>query len=55
MKEVKLYSSRQPSLLQQMDTFLMVKVPRCIAKAQTELVNTLCRLDPSSLYICFML
>lgn len=27
IKEVKLYSSRQPGLLQQMETFLVVKLP----------------------------
>lgn len=55
IKEVKLYSSRQPGLLQQMETFLMVKFAACrftthVQKCQNELLNTSCGSDPSSFY-----
>lgn len=56
VKEVKLYNSRQPGLLQQMETFFLVKFPLVVwplycAKAPTELGNTSVSLH--SAFLCF--
>lgn len=53
IKEVKLYSSRQPGLLQQMETFLLVNFPPCcftlnMQKNQDKPVNMYSCLDPPS-------